>query len=126
MPRYDWTCSVCGAANRSGLEDCASCGAPASISAWEIEARREGVSSSREYSEGRLKQIAQDPFNRDFAKTIFLFAMLFAGVWFSALHDLQFMLWLIFPLAVYAAVFFIRVWWRIMRFIFTGKAYERV
>ena len=44
MPDYEWSCHACGAVVAAGLERCASCGAPAVLTAEDLQVRqREGA-----------------------------------------------------------------------------------
>ena len=126
MPKYDWKCSSCGAANEAGIETCALCESPAVISGWELDAHREGASSVREYVFVLVRRAAKNPYNLDFAKTLALFALSVGGLRLGAYLEIKVFWWLLLPLLIYSVIFFGRVWWRTMRHILTGEAYERV
>lgn len=39
MPKYQWRCLACGIANSQNAEECESCGASSTPTAWELDAR---------------------------------------------------------------------------------------
>ena len=68
----------------------------------------------------------REPFGKDLAKTLALFGAALAGLWLGAHLEVAVVGWAFLALLVYSMAFFVRVWWRLTRSIFSGKAYERV
>jgi len=68
----------------------------------------------------------REPFGRDLAKTLVLFGLALAGLWLGTYLEVALVGWGSLALLVYSMAFFVRVWWRLTRSIFSGKAYERV
>ncbi len=126
MPGYDWTCSACGSGNEAMSETCTSCNLPANLSRLEIEVRRSGASSYKEYLYSKFRGIGRDPYSRDIAKSVALFLISLCCLAILVVTDLSVLWVLLIPVFAYSFTFFLRVWWRVLRSSVSDKPYERV
>jgi hypothetical protein len=126
MPDYDWECSVCGKSNSSSETICPGCNSPPNLTGLEIEARRSGAPNVKAYLLSQYRKKAQDPYVMDMVKCFVMFFLVFGLLRLSIWLESTALMLISIPPFLYMFVFFGRVWWRMIRYFFTGKPYERV
>lgn len=126
MPNYDWTCSICSSPNQAGSDICTACNSPAEISGLEVESLQSGVSSVSEYLCARFRTYIKNPYAKDMFKTTILFGLMFGLAGLSIWLEITVLVWVTAVFSVYVMIFFVRVWWRVVKHLLFGKPYERV